>query len=198
MERGNRPKKYTLSSDYDKIMHINIQKHRIVEDLLVRVITTDSREHQQALVPSHVVATILEFLYDQMGHPGRERTTALVMELFYWPRMRHDIAKWVDNCDRCIKFKTTDNQRASLVSIITTQPLQLVCMDYLTLESSKGCIQNILIILASLPSLPRTKLQRLPQMPCSIVLLSLMAYLKLSILTKVRTSQVSSSKSCVK
>ena len=146
VERGNRPKKDTLSSDYDKIMHRNFQKLRIVEDLLVRVTTTDSREHQQVLVPSNVVATILKFLHDEMGHPGRERTIALVMDRFYWPRMRHDIAKWVDNCDRCIKFKTPDTQRASLVSISTTRPLQLVCMDYLTLEPSKGGIQNILII----------------------------------------------------
>ena len=58
VERGNRPKKDTLSSDYDKIMHRIFQKLRIVEDLLVRVTTTDSREHQQVLVPSNVVATI--------------------------------------------------------------------------------------------------------------------------------------------
>ena len=47
---------------------------------------------------------------------------------------------------RCIKFKTSDNQRASLVSISITQSLQLVCMDYLTLKPSKDGIQNILII----------------------------------------------------
>ena len=133
MERGNRPKKDTLSSDYDKIMHRNFQKLRIVEDLLVRITTTYSREHQQVLVPSNVVATILKFLHDKMGHPGRERTIALVMVSFNWPRVRHDIAQWVDNCDRCIKFKTPDTQRASLVRISTTQPLLLVCMDYLTL-----------------------------------------------------------------
>ena len=133
VERGNRPKKDTLSSDYDKIMHRNFQRLRILDDLLVRVTTSDSIEHQQVLVHSNVVATILKFLHDKMGHPGRERTIALVMVLFYWPRVRHDIAQWVDNCDRCIKFKTPDTQRASLVRISTTQPLLLVCMDYLTL-----------------------------------------------------------------
>ncbi len=38
------------------------------------------------------------------------------------------------------------NARAPLVNIVTTQPLELVCMDYLTLEKSKGGYQNILVI----------------------------------------------------
>ena len=45
VKRGNRPKKYYLSSDYDKIMHRTFQKLPIVQDLPVRVTTTDSREH---------------------------------------------------------------------------------------------------------------------------------------------------------
>jgi transposase InsO family protein len=60
--------------------------------------------------------------------------------------MRKDIATRIDGCDRCLKFKTPDSQRAALVNITTTQPLELVCMDYLTLEQSKGGIQNILVI----------------------------------------------------
>ena len=60
--------------------------------------------------------------------------------------MHSDIQKWVDECERCVKFKTPNNQRASLVNITTTQPLELVCMDYMTLEPSKGNIQNILVM----------------------------------------------------
>jgi transposase InsO family protein len=36
--------------------------------------------------------------------------------------------------------------RAPLVNIITTQPMELVCIDYLTLEPSKGGQHNIVII----------------------------------------------------
>ena len=36
--------------------------------------------------------------------------------------------------------------RTELVNIETSQQLELVCMNYLTLESSKGGIQNILVI----------------------------------------------------
>ena len=81
-----------------------------------------------------------------MGHPGRDRTTSLIIDRFFWPRMRGDIATWIQECDRCLKFKTPDNQRAELVNIKTSYPLELVCMDYLTLEPCKGGIQNILVI----------------------------------------------------
>lgn len=59
--------------------------------------------------------------------------------------MQRDVANWINNCDRCVKSKKTA-ERTELVNIQTSQPLELVCMDYLTLEPSKGGIQNILVI----------------------------------------------------
>ena len=116
VERGKRKRKILFVLTMIRSCR-NVQKFRIVEDLLVRVTTYDSREHQQVLVPSNVVVTILKFLHNEMCNPGSDRTIALVMDRFYWPRMRYDIAQWVDNCDRCIRFKTPDTQRTSLVSI---------------------------------------------------------------------------------
>lgn len=43
-------------------------------------------------------------------------------------------------------FKTPNYQHAPLVNISTTQPLELVCTDFLTLESVKGGVQNKLVI----------------------------------------------------
>lgn len=82
----------------------------------------------------------------QYGSPLSRQDNSLVRERFYWPKMYPDIVKWINDCGRCIKFKTPDNQRASLVKITTTEPLELVCMDYLTVEPSKGNIQNILVM----------------------------------------------------
>ena len=97
-------------------------------------------------MPRDAVPLIMEFLHNKMGHPGRDRTTSLIAERFYWPRMRNDIQSWIEDCDRCTKFKTPTNQRAELVSIRTSFPLELVCMDYLTIEPCKGGVQNILVM----------------------------------------------------
>ena len=48
-------------------------------------------------------------------------------------------------CRRCLLRKSPTNNRAPLVNIIKTYPLELVCMDYLTLKPSKG-VGNVLVI----------------------------------------------------
>ena len=60
--------------------------------------------------------------------------------------MNKDVQNYIQSCDRCVKRKTPTNQRASLVSIKTSQPLELVSMDFLALEPSKGGQQYVLII----------------------------------------------------
>ena len=49
-------------------------------------------------------------------------------------------------CNRCLRRKSPTNEKAPLINVHTTYPLELVCFDYLTLEPSKGGISNILII----------------------------------------------------
>ena len=60
--------------------------------------------------------------------------------------MTSDTEQWVSNCERCIKRKSKTDIRAPLINITTTYPLELVCLDYLTLEPSKGNISNVLVI----------------------------------------------------
>jgi hypothetical protein len=42
--------------------------------------------------------------------------------------------------------KKPTNERAALVNIESSQPLELVCMDYLSLERSNGGYENSLVI----------------------------------------------------
>ena len=39
------------------------------------------------------------------GHPGEDRTTALVQQGYYWPQMRDDIADFVKTCLICQQDK---------------------------------------------------------------------------------------------
>ena len=82
-----------------------------------------------------------------MGHPSKYRTLSLLRDRFFWPGMTSDTEQWVSNCERCIKRKSKTDVRAPLVNITTTYPLELVCLDYLTLEPSKGNISNVLVII---------------------------------------------------
>ena len=46
----------------------------------------------------------------------------------------------------CIKRKTIPGPSAQLVNITSSQPMELVCIDFLSLERSKGGFENIPVI----------------------------------------------------
>ena len=114
--------------------------------VLYRRLTEDDDEKFQLVLPKDFRSTALQGSHNDVGHLGRDRGINILRERFYWPRMNTELEEWIHNCDRCIKRKTSTNMRAPLVNITTSQPLELVSMDYLTLEMSKGGFQHILLI----------------------------------------------------
>lgn len=69
----------------------------------------------------------------------------MMRERFYWPRMFQEIKAWCEQCERCC-LRKTPSLRAPMVSIHSSAPIELVCVDFLTLEKSKGGIENVLIM----------------------------------------------------
>ena len=59
--------------------------------------------------------------------------------------MQTEATQYLLKCTRCLRRKTP-SQVAPLQPIHVTQPLELVHMDYLSLELSKGNIENVLVI----------------------------------------------------
>ena len=59
--------------------------------------------------------------------------------------MQTEAMQYVLKCTRCLRRKTPSHV-APLQPIHVTQPLELVHMDYLSLEPSKGNIENVLVI----------------------------------------------------
>ena len=78
----------------------------------------------QLVVPKTYRARALAGCHDDVGHQGRMRTLSLFRERFFWPGM----------------------QVAPLQPIYVSRPMELVNMDYLFLEPSKGNIENVLVI----------------------------------------------------
>ena len=123
---------------------------RIKNNLLYRERSTGDRDSPttefQLVIPAKSREEILEFAHDRAGHMGREQTIALLRPRCYWPGMYSDVKDHVQECPRCIRRKHPVDQVAPLQNVFTTHPMELVCIDYLTLESSKGGIENILVV----------------------------------------------------
>lgn len=65
---------------------------------------------------------------------------------FYWPKMASDVERKVKSCCRCIRWKHQPEKAAPLVNIQTTRPMELVCMDFLSLEADSRNTKDILVI----------------------------------------------------
>ena len=107
--------------------------------------STTKKTMWQLVVPKLFRERALSSCHDDVGHQGILRTLSLLRERFYWPGMQEEATQYVMRCSRCLRRKTPP-QVAPLQPILVTQPLELVHMDYLSLEPSKGNIENVLVI----------------------------------------------------
>ena len=102
---------------------------------------------EQLVLPQKLQRTVKTALHDESGHFGFGRTFNLVRERFYWPNMFQEVKVWCEQCERCCLRKTpTAGLKAPLVSIHTNAPMELVCIDFLTLEKSVGGVENVLVV----------------------------------------------------
>ena len=101
----------------------------------------------EAVVPESQWQLALEAIHDRMGHLGRDRCIAIAQPKIYWPCWRKDLNKHLKTCSRCVRAKAPHlPQCAPLCPIRSTQPMEIVCLDFLNLEKSKGGYDSILVV----------------------------------------------------
>ena len=118
----------------------------LLDNVLYRNIITDGEQVQQLVLPVAFCDLVFKHLQDNVGNQGKERTLSLFRSRFLWPGFESDVENKGKTCERCIQSKTFPKPSAELVSIVSTQPVELVCIDFLSLERSKGSFENILVI----------------------------------------------------
>ena len=103
----------------------------------------------QIVLPKTYWQQALEACHNNMGHLGIKCNTSLLRDRFYWPSMTEDIEHHVKTCPRYLRFKAQP-EKAELNPIIATRPLELVHIDYLTIEAPTNSRSekdvNVLII----------------------------------------------------
>ena len=100
----------------------------------------------QLVLPEIFRKQALQGCHDDLGHLGVGRTTDLLRDHFYWPGMFTDIIKHVKHCKRCLRFKPLP-EKTPMENIDATYLMELVHMDYLTVEANDGGKDvNILVI----------------------------------------------------
>ena len=59
--------------------------------------------------------------------------------------MHVDVVSYINSCPRCLHRKSQPD-KAPLLNIEASQPLELIHLDYLKIEPNKGNIENVLVI----------------------------------------------------
>ena len=178
-------------------------KLKLKDNVLYRTTTVSGEEYDQLIVPTTIKDTILQSLHDDMGHQGRDRTSWLVKTRFFWIGMDSDIDNKVCHCGRCVRQKTRAVPAAELVNITSSAPMELVCIDYLSLEMSKGRYENILVITdhftryaMAVPT--KTRRHKQQRKSCLTISLHIMDFQPSYTATRLRTSNPGLSDICVR
>lgn len=90
---------------------------------------------------------VMKSLHDDMGHLGIDWTLDFARARFFWPRMATGIeTRIVDcrlSCSRCVCRKALPEKAAPLVNIHVARPLELVCIDFLSIEPGQSNIKDV-------------------------------------------------------
>ena len=83
-------------------------------------------------------------LHDGQGHQGIERTTTLCREHFYLSTMYKDVVEYIKDCPQCQVAKGPYvGHKTKPGSIIANGILDLLCVDFTTMDPSRDGKENV-------------------------------------------------------
>ena len=114
------------------------------QGVLYHIYISNDVETHQLVLPLEYHETVLCMLHDDCSHQGLDQSLALVRERFYWSMVNHDATEYVINCHVAKGHYTGPyTQQGSLVS---NNPLDLLCIDFLKVGPSRDGKENILVL----------------------------------------------------
>ncbi len=145
IRKGCRPsQRERINEDPDTTSLMHEWNHLTVVD---GVLYRKKSDRSQLILPSQLRQMVYHELHDEMGHLGADRVVSLARDRFYWPHMQRDIEHYCTRVCSCLQQKKPNRQtREPLGRIETTAPFELISIDYVHLEKSKGGYEYMLVV----------------------------------------------------
>ena len=73
----------------------------------------------QLVLPSRCRSVVMELAHSipLAGHLGKNKTTDRVLQRFYWPTLRKDVADFCKRCETCQKTSRVKPQHAPMIPL---------------------------------------------------------------------------------
>ena len=87
------------------------------------------------VVPKVHRTAALDGCHQDAGHQGHDHTLSLLQECFWWPGMAKEMRQVIKTCRHCIQYEGS-NPKAPLYPIVATAPLDLLHVDFTSIETT--------------------------------------------------------------
>ena len=110
------------------------------------------------VVPDSLIVQVIKEHHDgdQAVHPGQNRTSNLIRNKYWWPRLKEDVKDYVRKCVHCTmkkraKFGKPQPQPTyfSFPPVPGIRPMQFICMDYIDLSHHRTIRKSGYIVVVS-------------------------------------------------
>ncbi len=146
IKSGHWPEKEDMSPELSRLKR-EAGKLSMKDGLLYRYTNRPSGDVvNQLILPREFREMVMQAMHDDVGHLGQERTVDLLRSRFFWPRMSKQVEEYIKNCGECVTHKTPIQRAAPLHQIVSQGPMDLVCMDFLSMEPDSKGISNVLVV----------------------------------------------------
>jgi len=108
-----------------------------------------SKDRLLFYVPSEMRDNIIRASHDDMGHIGVERTVELIKRVYWFPKLKEYVKKYIENCLKCIVFSPSEGKKEGFLKLIDkgNKPFNTIHIDhYGPLSTTKGRFKHIFVI----------------------------------------------------
>ena len=129
------------------------QKDLMLQCNLLYLKVTPKRSNKDVLVfvvPGLKRQAVIDGCHHYLGYQGRDRLLSLLRERFWWPGIAQRMMLSICNCEKCRIFEAKP-QIPPMEPILCTEPLDLVHIDYVSMEVTVGIkekpvVKNVLVV----------------------------------------------------
>ncbi|XP_029954791.1 protein NYNRIN-like [Salarias fasciatus] len=148
LEEGVKPgfKERNLESSDVKLLLRQWNKLELRNGVLHRKVEDRDSLVYQLVLPHQYHERAMQGVHDEVGHLGFDRSLHLARARFYWPKMGQALENKCKKCPRCLRRKALPQKAAPLENIHSNYPLELVCVDYLSIEPDSRDTRNVLVL----------------------------------------------------